>query len=98
VEERTIRASHGQLGDWTLDCEGNPELLFTENESNASHLWGQTNPSPYVKDAFHNYVISGNRDAVNPNRTGTKAAASWAVGEGAFDWELERDFFRRIIA
>ena len=40
---------------------GNPELLFTENESNASRLWGQPNPSPYVKDAFHEYVISGTK-------------------------------------
>jgi mannosylglycerate hydrolase MGH1-like protein len=79
VEERTIRASHSQLGDWTLDCEGNPELLFTENESNASRLWGQANPCPYVKDAFHEYVVAGNRDAVNPNKTGTKAAAHYRL-------------------
>ncbi|HXZ26778.1 MAG TPA: glucosidase, partial [Terriglobales bacterium] len=57
VSEGTIVASHAQLGDRTLQCEGKPELLFTENESNASRLWGQPNPSPYVKDAFHNYVI-----------------------------------------
>jgi hypothetical protein len=79
VEGGTVRASHSQLGDWTLDCEGNPELLFTDNESNVSRLWGQSNPSPYVKDALHNYVISGNRDAVNPNKMGTKAAAHYRV-------------------
>jgi hypothetical protein len=79
VEKGSIRASHGQLGDWTLDCEGDPELLFTENESNASRLWGQPNPSQYVKDAFHNFVVSGNRDAVNPNKTGTKAAAHYRL-------------------
>jgi hypothetical protein len=79
VEGGTVRASHSQLGDWTLDCEGNPELLFTDNESNVSRLWGQSNPSPYVKDALHNHVISGNRDAVNPNKTGTKAAAHYRV-------------------
>ncbi len=39
--------------NYTLQCEGAAELLFTENESNASRLWGQPNPSPYVKDAFH---------------------------------------------
>jgi len=79
VDEGTVRASHGQLGDWTLDCEGNPELLFTENESNASRLWGQSNPSPYVKDAFHEYVISGKGEAVNPSRVGTKAAAHYRL-------------------
>jgi hypothetical protein len=38
VEAGAIRASHAELGDRTLDCEGNPELLFTENETNASRL------------------------------------------------------------
>ena len=56
-----------------------PELLFTENESNASRLWGQPNASPYVKDAFHAYVISGNREAVNPAKVGTKAAAHYVL-------------------
>jgi len=79
LEEGAVRASHSQLGNWTLDCEGKPELLFTENESNVSRLWGQSNPSPYVKDAFHTYVISGSRDAVNPNKTGTKAAAHYRL-------------------
>ena len=48
-----IHASHPELGDYTLACDGSPELLFTENESNASRLWGQPNPTPFVKDAFH---------------------------------------------
>ena len=84
VEQRSIRASHGQLGDWTLACEGHPELLFTENESNVSRLWGQPNPSPYVKDAFHEYVIRDKRECTNPVRTGTKAAAyyRWEVPAG----------------
>jgi len=79
VEAGAIRASHEQLGERTLDCEGNPELLFTENESNARRLWGQPNPSPHVKDAFHEYIISGKADAVNPNKTGTKAAAHYRL-------------------
>jgi hypothetical protein len=79
VGNGTIAASHTQLGDYTLQCESNPELLFTENESNASRLWGQSNQSPYVKDAFHEYVVSGTREAVNPSRTGTKAAAHYCL-------------------
>ena len=74
-----IVASHPELGDYTLSCDGAPELLFTENESNAQRLWGQPNPTPYVKDAFHRYVISGERDAVNPGKTGTKAAARYVL-------------------
>jgi len=79
LADGTILASHAQLGDRTLCCEGSPELLFTENESNASRLWGQSNPLPYVKDAFHSYVISGLPEAVNPSRTGTKAAAHYKL-------------------
>ncbi|MCK6685365.1 MAG: glucosidase, partial [Thermoanaerobaculia bacterium] len=70
-----LRASHQDLGEYAFASEGTPELLFTENESNASSLWGQPNSSPYVKDAFHRYVVLGEREAVNPAHTGTKAAA-----------------------
>jgi hypothetical protein len=79
IDNDKIRASHGQLGDYTLQCEGAAELLFTENESNATRLWGHPNPSPYVKDAFHQYVVSGAADAVNPSKTGTKAAAHYVL-------------------
>jgi len=78
-KDGAVLASHGKLGERTLQCEGSPELLFTENESNASRLWGQSNPSPYVKDAFHEYVVSGKQDAVSPYKTGTKAAAYYQL-------------------
>ncbi len=74
-----IEASHHELGTCTLLCDGSPELLFTENESNAQRLWGQPNPSPYVKDAFHRHVVHGERDAVNPAKKGTKAAAHYVL-------------------
>jgi hypothetical protein len=79
IADGTIRAAHPQLGDRTLSCEGHPELLFTENESNATHLWGQPNPSPYVKDAFHEYLVSRQTSAINPAKVGTKAAAHYIV-------------------
>ncbi len=75
----TIEASHDDLGTYVLHCDGSPELLFTENESNATRLWGQPNPMPHVKDAFHAFVVSGQRDAVNPAHTGTKAAAHYML-------------------
>ena len=74
-----IVATHPELGEYTLSCNGSPELLFTENETNAQKLWGQANPTPYVKDAFHRYVISGEREAVNPGKSGTKAAALYTL-------------------
>jgi len=74
-----IETSHPELGKCWLYCDGNPELLFTENETNIQRLWGQSNGSPWVKDAFHSYVISGDAGAINPACTGTKAAAHYAL-------------------
>ena len=70
VRPGVIQATHHELGEYWLSCDGAPELLFTENESNASRLWSQPNPSPYVKDAFHAYTISGRGEAVNPAKVG----------------------------
>ena len=75
----TIRAQHGDLGEYTLDAEGPVEWLFTENESNAARLWKQPNPSPYVKDAFHEYLIAGRQDAINPAHAGPKVAAHYTA-------------------
>ncbi|PTR05185.1 hypothetical protein C8R32_12717 [Nitrosospira sp. Nsp5] len=79
VAPGTIQASHHELGEYWLYCDGAPELLFTENESNAQRLWKQPNASPYVKDAFHAYIISGQDEAVNPAQVGTKAAAHYIL-------------------
>jgi hypothetical protein len=54
-----------------------PPLLFTNNETNFERIFGSPNPTPYVKDAFHQYVIQQQQDAVNPAQTGTKAAACY---------------------
>ena len=79
VSPNVIEASHPELEQYRLYCDGAPELLFTENETNAQRLWGQPSASSYVKDGFHDYVISGNRKAVNPEHVGTKAAACYAL-------------------
>ena len=54
-------ASHAELGQLLPLCEGNPELLFTENETNTQRFWGQANRIPYVKDGINKYVVAGNR-------------------------------------
>jgi hypothetical protein len=79
IDRQSIRATHPSLGEFTLQCDGATELLFTENESNANRLWSQPNPSPYVKDAFHNYVVAGKNDAVNPAKVGSKSAAHYLL-------------------
>jgi len=72
VEHKTYRKR------WLL-CEGEPELLFTENETNTRKLFGGENRTPYVKDGINDYVVHGNRDAVNPEETGTKASALYRL-------------------
>jgi hypothetical protein len=72
-----VQVEHHEYGQRWLLCEGSPELLFTENESNAERLWGVPNRTPYVKDAFHEYVVHGNHAAVNPAQEGTKVAARY---------------------
>jgi len=75
----TIELDSDYYGRLWLHGEGAPELLFTENETNFQRLYGAENESKYVKDAFHDYVIHGSRDAVNPSRRGSKAAAVYVL-------------------
>src|SRR5262249_42772385 len=78
-----IEASHAELGGFLLHCDGNASLLFTENDTNNERLFGNANPTPYVKDGINDYVVSGRREAINPNQTGTKAAVHYRLEVGA---------------
>ncbi len=79
VGEGRVQCDHATLGRYFLEVEPGPDgpapLLFTENESNLARLFGGANASPFVKDAFHECVVGGRGDAVNPGRLGTKCAA-----------------------
>ena len=55
-----------QLGDYFLHCEGQPHLLFTENETNNERLFGTANPTPYVKDGINDYVVAGRQRRGQP--------------------------------
>jgi hypothetical protein len=81
----TLIARHWQLGEYMLYCSGTHELLFTENETNNERLYGVPSPTPFVKDAFHAYVVHGTREAVNPAAIGTKAAVRYIRTVGAGD-------------
>jgi hypothetical protein len=70
-----LGARHPQLGEYLASFDEAPPLLFTENETNSLRLACQPGPSPYFKDAFHEYVVHGHLGAVNPANEGTKAAA-----------------------
>ncbi|RPI82698.1 MAG: glucosidase [Chloroflexi bacterium] len=75
----TIIISHPTLGDYTLYSEGDTPILVTENETNEERIFGVQNPTPYVKDGINEYVVNDRKDAVNPERTGTKASAHYIL-------------------
>ena len=77
-----VQASHHSLGEYHWYCENSAEVLFTENETNQQLLFGVSNASPFVKDAFHDFVIGGKLAAVNPAHIGTKAAAHYRLEIG----------------
>jgi hypothetical protein len=78
-----IEAEHPSLGKRWLYCNYSVgevrelPLLFTENETNSELLFGQPNSSPHVKDGINNYIVNGDRHAVNPNNIGTKFTAQY---------------------
>ncbi len=75
----SIEIEHPQMGKRWLHCDGSPELLFTENETNNKRLFGAENRIPYVKDGINDFVVHGAQNAVNPERRGTKAAAHYEL-------------------
>jgi hypothetical protein len=74
-----IELQHHALGARRLECEGAPEFLFTENDTNTQRLFGSPNAGPYVKDGINDCVVQGVAGAVNPERVGTKAAARYRL-------------------
>ena len=71
----TVVAKHLLLGTRYLYCEPGAELLFTDNETNERRLFGRPNASAHTKDAINDYLVLGQRDAVNRQQFGTKVAA-----------------------
>jgi hypothetical protein len=71
--KNTLIAESHRYGKMRLDIPDAKEFLFTDNDTNTQKLFNQPNESPYVKDAFHRYVVNDETDAVNPALTGTKA-------------------------
>ena len=72
-----IHAVHDEIGEHWLACDGTPELMFTENDTNTQRLWGTPNASPHVKDAINDTVVNGAEGLLNDERSGTKMAAHY---------------------
>ena len=67
------------IGDYYCYADVKPEFLFTENETNNERLYGAANSLPYVKDGINDFVVDGKQDAVNPQKSGTKAALHYTL-------------------
>jgi len=80
---QVVELNHHSYGRRWLLCEGSPELLFTENETNNRRLYGVENDTPYVKDGINEYIVHSVKEAVNPGHVGTKAAAHYPLIIGA---------------
>jgi len=72
AEDGAIAIEPAGLGASRLYFDGDAEVLYTENETNAPRLWN-FGGTGYFKDAFHERIVGGHRDRVNPARIGTKA-------------------------
>jgi Mannosylglycerate hydrolase MGH1-like glycoside hydrolase domain/Glycosyl hydrolase family 63 C-terminal domain len=74
-----VKADHPAAGTYYLYAAEPQDLLFTDNETNTRLLYNQENAGPYVKDAFHRFLVNGEVEAVNPAKQGTKVAVVYRV-------------------
>ncbi|TLX77473.1 glucosidase [Labilibacter sediminis] len=79
LDDNSIIAESDALGSYVLSSELPPLWLFTNNETNQERLHNEKNTTPYVKDAFNEFIVEHKHDAVNPNHTGTKAGGMFDV-------------------
>lgn len=80
MNDTHIHCEQTSLDRYTFAAQTKPErFLFTDNETNFERLFGVPNKSPYVKDAFHRFVVEDVKSAVNPHLEGTKAAAYYRL-------------------
>ncbi|HEY7628013.1 MAG TPA: hypothetical protein VH761_13135, partial [Ilumatobacteraceae bacterium] len=73
----TLVASHHRIGSMTLTGDGEPRLLFCDNESNSRRLWNTDGPA-FPKDGINDHVVRGD-DTINPDNRGTKAALWYQI-------------------
>jgi hypothetical protein len=83
IELNSSPVNQTQSNTHWLHCDGSPELLFTENETNARRLFGIENLTRFVKDGINDQIVHGVKEAVNPEHVGTKGAAHYKLSLGS---------------
>ena len=79
AENNSIKIINKNIGEYNLYFEDNPQILFCENETNNRRLYNSKNFTKYTKDGINDFIVYKNKNAVNPNKTGTKAAINYDV-------------------
>jgi hypothetical protein len=75
INNRLVQIIHEGFGGGWLHAEEDTEWLFCDNETNFKRLEGLDNMYPYCKDGINDYVVSGEEEAINPDKEGTKVSA-----------------------
>jgi hypothetical protein len=78
-EVAALKVYHYYYGNRWLYCEGKPEFIFTENETNDRRVFGIENGAAYVKDGINDYIVHGTKNAAHADGAGTKASAHYAM-------------------
>ncbi|RZK34673.1 MAG: glucosidase, partial [Hymenobacter sp.] len=79
VAPGVVQAEHRDLGRYHFYCDGEPNLLFCENDSNGPRLYGLPGEGLYFKDGINDYVVEGRTHAINPKQQGTKVGAQYEL-------------------
>ncbi|MBX9852998.1 MAG: glucosidase, partial [Cytophagaceae bacterium] len=79
ISNNAIKLVNEEMGTYHLYCEGNPQLLFTDNETNYQKLYNVENKSKYCKDGINEFIVHNNGAAINIENEGTKASANYLI-------------------
>src|SRR4030095_9731651 len=78
-EIAALKVNHSYYGNRWLYCEGKPEFLFTENETNNQRLFRAENGATHVKDGINDYIVHGVKNAARTEGGGTKESAHYGM-------------------
>ncbi len=80
-----LQIDHKELGNYYLYFEGKPEMLFCENETNISRLYGRDGNNRTFKDGINDFIVEKIFSSINSEHNGTKAGLHYILrmnGEG----------------
>ena len=79
ASKNEINITHKELGNYHFFANGEPELIFCENETNTARLSKIEDSGGFYKDGINDYIVNKNKKAINPDKTGTKAGARYVI-------------------